>query len=195
MPRKKTHKEFLKDLEKRYEKKEKDNPFEFLSKYDGARKKIKTKCKVCEEVWTPTPNNLLNGSGCPTCRTRRLSWSIEDFKEEMKKRTDWKDYKVVGKYNGYNKPIKMEHKNCGNEWDVMVNNFLNGTGCPKCAHNLKTHEEFVEEIKELTNGKYKVLSKYNGVFKSVKFLHKKCGNVFEKKVYDFLHNGSWCKKC
>lgn len=64
--RRKTHEQFLADLER-------VNPtIDALSKYEGRKIKIPCRCKTCDHVWNVTPNSLLQGAGCPACKTRIL---------------------------------------------------------------------------------------------------------------------------
>lgn len=55
----KTHAEFLKDIE--------GLPIKVLGEYSTSKRPIKVACLVCHHIWSPTPNNLLRGSGCPCC--------------------------------------------------------------------------------------------------------------------------------
>lgn len=58
----------------------------------------------------------------------------------------------------------------------------------------KTHEEFVNEVKELTNDDYQVLGRYSGSKTKLLMKHKKCGFEYEVKPNVFL-SGSRCPKC
>lgn len=79
MSRKKTHEEFVDELNK-------VNPnIEVLGEYVNNRTGIHCKCKVCgfdtyidDRKWTPTPNHLLQGKGCPQC----VSESKTSFPEQ-----------------------------------------------------------------------------------------------------------------
>lgn len=57
----------------------------------------------------------------------------------------------------------------------------------------KTHEEFLEQIKDRLD-EYDVLSRYDGAARKIKFRHKKCGSEFEMKPMHFVY-GEGCRKC
>ena len=64
--RRKTHEQFLEDLERA-------NPnIEALGKYESKKIKIPCRCKTCGHVWNVTPDSLLQGTGCPACKTRNF---------------------------------------------------------------------------------------------------------------------------
>ncbi|MWF62669.1 hypothetical protein GQL62_00785 [Staphylococcus haemolyticus] len=43
-----------------------------LEKYEGVNQKLKCQCRVCNNVWEASINNLLRGRGCPSCRYMNL---------------------------------------------------------------------------------------------------------------------------
>ncbi len=61
---------------------------EILGKYQSRNKKIKARCRKCGAVWSPTPNNLLNGSTCLRCsyekRAQEKKKNHEDFLAELR---------------------------------------------------------------------------------------------------------------
>lgn len=60
-------------------------------------------------------------------------------------------YSRVGEYINTKTKILCECKRCGHQWMVMPYSVLHGTGCPKCAGNIKkTQEEFEKELKEIS---------------------------------------------
>lgn len=62
----KTHDEFLLDLEKY----NKDfNKIIISNKYQSSVVKLDAKCLVCDHIWHPLPPVLLRGSGCPVCNS------------------------------------------------------------------------------------------------------------------------------
>lgn len=64
--RRKTHEQFVADLAS-------VNPkIEALGKYEGKKTKIPCRCKTCGHVWDTTPSSLLQGNGCPACKTRNF---------------------------------------------------------------------------------------------------------------------------
>lgn len=51
-----------------------------LEKYDGALKKIKCKCRICNTEWSSWANNLLRmQAGCPKCRASIGEYNIAEY--------------------------------------------------------------------------------------------------------------------
>lgn len=69
MPKKLTQEEFLDRLHTKY-------PDKFITdsvKYVVSTEKVLVGCPKCGHEWSVTPNNLLNGSGCPQCKASKTS--------------------------------------------------------------------------------------------------------------------------
>ena len=60
-----THEEFIDRMKKA------NNNIEILGEYVNNGTKIKCRCKIDGYEWSATPNNLLNGSGCPKCSSSK----------------------------------------------------------------------------------------------------------------------------
>ena len=78
-----------------------DKPFIFLSKYNGWNTYIETKCKVCNNIWKPTPSNLLQGTGCPYCNNINNAGSYGRMSE--------KDVNILG-HSLYLYIVKLQYK-------------------------------------------------------------------------------------
>lgn len=75
--RTKSHEQFEKEL---YE----INPnVEILSSYVNNRTKINVKCKICNHIWSATPNSLVgkNATGCPSCNISKGERAIKTYLE------------------------------------------------------------------------------------------------------------------
>lgn len=60
------------------------NPnIEILGKYIGLKEKLECKCLLCNNIWFPTPANLLHGTGCPFCSTSKGENKIVDVLTDM----------------------------------------------------------------------------------------------------------------
>lgn len=45
-----------------------DKPIEVLSStYSNNKNKLRHKCKLCDNIWEVTPNDIIGGHGCPVC--------------------------------------------------------------------------------------------------------------------------------
>lgn len=83
-------------------------------------------------IWHDFKNSK---SGCPKCGYEKLKQinlkSKEDFEKDFKKRAD-DEFELLSDYVKSNVNIKIRHNKCGYEWKCTPNNFLRGSGCPKC---------------------------------------------------------------
>lgn len=194
MAKKKTHKEFIEEMNNV------DENIEILSEYVNCRTKVQCRCKTCGNEWLSTPTNLLKPRGCSLCANKKQGdmkrKTHEEFIKEIKSKYD----KIIAlsKYKGYEIKVKFKCLECGYEWFTTPNTLLNSIyGCPECAkvkngenRNL-THEEFMEKV---TSRDYIVLDKYINARTKIKVKCKRCGNT--KKVYpSILINGHGCKIC
>jgi hypothetical protein len=108
------------------------------------------------------------------------------------------EYTVVGKYINTSTHIRMKHNKCGLEWDVSPNNFSSGYRCSHCFRKpRKTHEHFLNEIREAVGDEYQVLEKYVNKSTKIGFLHnsKNCGKSFQMRPNDFLSSKNRCPHC
>lgn len=137
--RTKTQEQFEIDLNKA-------NPFiSVIGKYIGAHKKVKCKCKKCDNEWYAIPSNLLNNSAsCPRCNLssgeRKMltilddmnikyipQYSFNDCKNVFPLRFDAFDVEnnVGFEYNGeqHYQPINMSSKtyNSKEEFEKTIN--------------------------------------------------------------------------
>jgi len=113
-------------------------------------------------------------------------------KEVFEKRNG--EYTVLGKYiNSYTK-ILVKHS-CGYEYNVRVNDLLNGSGCPECCRKkrTKTTQQFVNEVKELWKDEFVVLGKYTGGMNKILVKHS-CGHEYSTTPCNLLASYG-CPKC
>lgn len=140
--RRKTHEEFIKEME------EKQPNIEVLSEYIGATKKVDCKCKVCNYEWSSTPDNLIHKHGCPKCSKvtsgEKKRKTTKQFKEELSKINP--NIEVLGEYIGAREHILVKCKIDGHEWSPMATTLVNKDnvgnyrGCPKCgARSISEH--------------------------------------------------------
>lgn len=192
---KKTHEEFLEELNGVNEN------IEIISRYKNDGTKVLCKCRVDNHEWKATPNNLLQGYGCPKCgelrsiklRTRKHSEFIEELKI-INPNID-----VLSKYSRSDKRIKLRCKIDNYEWEARASSLFHGQGCPKCGIarstkvRTKTHDEFVEELYKV-NPDVEVLEKYKRNNARIKFRCKIDGNEWETSPISLLI-GTGCPSC
>jgi flagellar biosynthesis GTPase FlhF len=194
---KKTHKEFIERIRKKY-----NGEYEILGKYINAKTKILVRhnCDKCDfHKWNITPSNLLRGYGCPKC-AGNIKKTTEEFKQEVYDK--YKDeYIVLGEYKNTNSKILIEHncKECHyHQWEITPSKLLCGRGCPVCGGTKKkTHEEFIQEIKDKYGNDYEVLGEYVSNDKKVLIRHNsdKCNYHEWKTLPNNLLKGHGCPVC
>jgi hypothetical protein len=130
MGKKKTHEEFVEQLNKIH----REGTYMPLEKYDGINTKLLVRHNQCGYEWNIIPKNLLKGQGCPKC-FGNIKKTTEDFKKEIYELYG-NEYKILGEYKGAKTKILVKHncKECNyHEWAIEPTSLLNGNGCPVCS--------------------------------------------------------------
>lgn len=171
-------------------------------------------CIICPEhgeFWK-TPNNHLNGQGCPHCslltKSNKVKSKTSDFISKAKLiHGDKYDYSKV---NYVNSKIKIniicpKH----GEFHQTPNSHLQGQGCPKCVGLNKTNDEWIDEARAIHHDKYdysnviyinaktkiNIICPIHGEFSQTPSAHldghgcPKCGNlssIAEDEIFNFL---------
>lgn len=101
---------------------------------------------------------------------------------------------AIESYVGANTKILHRCLIDGYEWYVTPHNILKGRGCPRCSgHIKKTHESYVEEVKEV-NSNIEVIGRYIDI--STPILHLcKTHNVEWMARPSNILRGHGCRKC
>ena len=87
---------------------------------------------------------------------------------------------IIEEYKNANTKLLCKCKIDGYEWYSKPSNLLQGRGCPKCSGRIKTHEEFIEEMK-IVNPTIKIIGRYE---RSAKKIECCC----------LIHNYKWFAK-
>lgn len=121
-----------------------NNFYDYLYDYSKVNY-INSKTKVCiicskHGEFYKTPNNHLNGQGCPKCSGDQLSekFKLDDatFKDNaVNIHNLYYDYSKVEYVNNKTK-VCIICPNHGEFWQTP-HNHLSGKGCPKCANNVR----------------------------------------------------------
>lgn len=189
MPKKMTNEEFL---EKVYNKVK--DEYTFLEPYIKSNIKIKVKHNICGNIYPVAPVYFLQGTRCPYCYSTPKK-DTETFKKEMYEKYGNR-YTILGEYIDNKTKIKVRCNVCGYEYLVKPYHILcNGKECAKCKGvKKKTTIEFSEEVNNLTNGEYELLSEYTNNKAYVILLHHICNETYQVKPNVFL-NGRRCPIC
>jgi hypothetical protein len=170
--------------------------------YISAKTKVRITCDI-HGTFDQTPDNHLQGQGCPLCGKDKRSTSqrstTEDFIEKAKaKHGDIYDYSLVEYIN-----VKSKVKiicNIHGTFEQTPDKHLQGASCQICARENSnesrrgTLEDFIEKAKTKHGDIYDYsLVEYTNVNSKVKILCSKHG-PFEQVPKSHL-NGSACPLC
>ena len=123
--------------------------------YKNSKEKV---CIICKEEghreFYQTPNDHLQGIGCPNC-----SGSLANFKRFIKKARkvhgDKYDYSKVEYKNSIEKVCIICKEEGHGEFYQAPNSHSRGNGCPKCSHSYrKTTEDFINRSTEIHGDLY-----------------------------------------
>lgn len=107
--------------------------------YINNRSGILTRHNICGHEWSPRPDNLKAGYGCPKCKGG--STFTQEMFEEKVKEIYGDEYTVLGDYINNKTDILIRHNcdHCNNhEFKVRPSNFTsNMTQCPICSERRK----------------------------------------------------------
>jgi len=116
-----------------------------IGDYTSSRDTTKFEC-VCGHCWMATPNNILNGKGCPKCSTTIGSNKLRSSKEEVNILLKDRGICMIGEYTTALSKSLFKC-NCGNEWEATPGNIISGRQCPVCSMNSR------RSSKEIVNRK------------------------------------------
>lgn len=189
MAEKKTHEQFVQEIYNCVK-----NEYSVIGQYINSRTKIEIKHNICGYNYPVLPSSFLRGARCPNCAGTAKK-THEQFLQEVQSLVG-NEYIVLGHYKNNKTRIELKHSLCGYKYPAIPDSFLRGKRCPKCAGNIKkTHEQFLEEIKDLVSNEYSVLEDYNGNKTKIEFKHNPCGYKYCVTPSDFILKGSRCPNC
>ena len=149
--------------------------------------------------WMVTPSNFFKGNGCPKCgvksQAKTKSMTQEEFVARAKKvhgdsRYDFSRARYV---NNHTKVEVICPKH--GSWMVTPNNFLNGSGCPKCVGRNITQAEFERRANEIHKGKYDLSrTRYVNNSTKIEVVCPEHGSWWVTPA-NFLLRKSGCPKC
>lgn len=198
--RRKTQETFVKEVFDMY-----GNEYSVLGEYKTAKTPIEIKHNVCGNIFKITPSNFLCGRQCPLHKNDRITkhniTPLKTIKKQLHNLVG-NEY-TIDNYTMVSKKATFTHNICGNEFEMIVDNFINGgSRCPKCSSKnagekkRKSPEQFKKEFYELANDEYELLSEYSTCNNKIKIKHKKCGTIYWATPNAYL-NGTRCpnKNC
>jgi hypothetical protein len=96
-------------------KKQGNEDYIFLEKYQGNKKPLLIKHKKCGYEWKTKPDNFFRGKRCPLCGGRPKI-DTRHYIEEVKKLD--KNYQVLSEYKSRHEKVKMLHLECNNIFEM-----------------------------------------------------------------------------
>lgn len=189
MTRRKTHKEFVKevyDLE--------GEEYEVIGTYKNTKTKLNMLHNKCGSEYPVEPRSFLRGNRCPICNNKTKGArrkTQEEFEADVYELVG-EEYKVVGEYTGVLKKVDLYHTRCKTVWAVTPNAFLSANiRCFVCARkdigdmNRKTHEQYISEIQEIYGEEIVILDRYKSSEKRVRARHI-CGHEWDVRASKLL---------
>ena len=122
---------------------------------------------------------------------------FSEFKKKFDKKSQGR-YTYLEGYTKMSSKIKIRCNICGHIFEPVASYFVNtDSGCKNCdlikrSKNIKSFDERVKTIKDLTNNEYELLT-YNGQKEKALFLHKKCGKQYETLYQSFVYQNYRCE--
>lgn len=129
----------------------KSNPIAVNAISFGSSRKVMWKCSLGHEWSAAVKRRTLQGDGCPTCSNRVLLVGFNDLatvKPEIA--AEWNEDKNGRKasevvYSSVVRAWWICSKNPSHEWNALLNNRANGSGCPSCATHSSVDEREITE--------------------------------------------------
>ena len=170
--------------------------------YQGSEKHVLVGCrKKGHGFFQITPNNHLNGWGCPECKKDKLRALKTYTKAEfvaLAREVHGDKYRYVGKYVNGRTPMKVECLIHG-PFEQPPRSHLQGHGCRTCGDGrtrqagFDTHEEFVTKARAAHGDKYRYPEQYQRSDRHIKITCPKHG-PFPQLPSDHVQ-GHGCDKC
>jgi formylmethanofuran dehydrogenase subunit E len=172
--------------------------------YINCKLKVLIICNQCDSEFYQTPDNHLQGKGCPSCAIKinsaKKRKNINVFIDEANIIHNFKyNYSLVSKENFINKDIKIPIICilCNEIFNQTPGNHLHGNGCPTCYYNSKfsNKEEFIKQaiIVHKNNFNYDNIIYISSKIK-INILCNKCNNYFNQNPCNHLQ-GQGCPFC
>lgn len=142
-----THEQFVEKVNALFP----NNEYTVLSQYKGNLEDITIQhnCEYCNNyVFTSKPNYIFQKKVCPVCSGKITT--IDSYKNKFYKKFDINKYEIVStEFEGYDKPIKILHKQCGH-YSYIKPSYLRGFKtdnilCQECEPNKSFAEKLIIE--------------------------------------------------
>ena len=167
-----------------------------IGKYNGAKNKIRRRCKLCGFEHDITPSHLLKPYTCQECKRIEAEKQFISFIDSCDNNLE-----VVGKYTFSSKPIEIRCKNHNHTFFKTPNEMMYGSSsCPYCSNSkvLRGFNDFNTThphlTKYLSNKDDGYLYTYGSSAK-VKCKCPVCGYEKEYSFGELTNHGFYCDIC
>lgn len=169
------------------------NPnIKIIGEYTGALKKVKCKCKVCDNTWNPYATHILHGMGCPKCASRKRAKSNDEFITEMRNINP--NISIIEEYVSSKDKIKAHCNICGAEWEASPDSLVQGHGCPKCANNMRYTTNTFKDAFYKVNSDIEIIGEYKNSHTPIRCKCLLCGNIWNPTPNNLM-SGKGCSHC
>lgn len=152
---------------------------------------ITIKCNDCETVSKVKTEDFLKNPKCTYYNCSHRQSLVEQINEIAgDEYTVLKNFYTLDRNSKDFKKILIRHNKCGNVYSIIPRNFIKGRRCPECTKTqFKSHDDYVEDVKRVGEGKFSVLSPYTRASKKIWIEHSGgCKEKFEVNAGYFLRD-------
>lgn len=191
-----THDEFVKKLlvnNKYYA----NGEIKIIGQYVDSKTNITCMCMIDGHRWSPRASHLLEGQGCPICKSKHKQTSLGEFLKRLKSLEN--GITAVDVYRGMRVKIRFQCK-IGHTWLETPDNILHGRGCPYCSNRKvlvgfndlwTTRPDVACMLKNPEDG-YKYTK---GSSKNLPFICQDCKHEKQKIISEVCNQGICCSHC
>lgn len=191
MARRKTQQEFVEEV-----KEKNPNNIKIVGEYQNNKTKVEVLFLDCNHTRFMAPIKLIAGQGCghSDCIGKSISRAkINKRKQTIDSELESMGYKLLSKFKGTQRDIKVLNTKCGHTYTANANNILMGSGCPTC-HGIKDTKIFENELRERYGDEYTVLEEYKNGLTKIDVKHNHCGHTWKATPKDLLRDRR-CPNC
>lgn len=174
---------------------------ELVGEYINTQVSTEWKCTTCGHHFYNRPSKVLLGQACPECGKKRIGDALrkshDTFVKEMAELMP--SIEILGQYEGWNKKIECQCKNCGSVFLGIPGNLRRREGCPSCGLrklaeiNRKSHKQFITEMTS-ANDKIRIIGEYQGDAIKIECECVECAKHWEALPTNLL-KGHGCPHC
>ena len=113
-----------------------------IDKYQDSKTQILHKCLIHNFVWRTSPASVLQGCGCPKCKSEKIGDKLRKTHDEyvLELKNINPNIMVIDIYVDIKTPIMHKCLIDGYTWKTTPASILSGTGCPKCNESKMERE-------------------------------------------------------